>query len=616
MKNFSLKYYPEIIGILVFIIYMFTISPSVGENDSGELATAQATLSIPHPTGYPLFILLGFIFSKIPLPMTTIFKLNLLSAVWCALTVIMVIRICLLILENFDTLLNTKSNSPILLTSQNLIDKVIASIFAGLMLAFSATFWLQSTRVEVYSLQVFLSSLIMFLTLKIFINYEKEVKSEADSTFIILKKWWVVFALFGFGFANHMMTLYLLPSTLILFFSCSGFNKNSLKSLLVLFLITGLISSTFYLGLMIRANMSPKYSYGDPSNIKRLVEHITARDYSQYILLSTETIKNQSAKLLKMLSFNFSTNKFSMGEFSLSLFLGFAGLLLMFLFKKKFAAYFFLIIIISVSMALSYNIPDINEYFLVPFMILSISSIIPTIITLTASSDKRMMRGVIYSLLIVFVLIEFKINYNYADRSKTYIFEDFFKASISDLPPNSILLTDDWVAFLSPGFYYQNIDYIRKDVSIISPSGIILHQWYRPNQKIDVLDSNLVIIKNNNLYVAFDVVNNLISKGLVFLPPQCALVPEFYFYRLVFDNNYYQIDENNYTIRFNKNSNDEFESYLCTLMAFMLEQRILYELDFNKKERASYFYEKLKKNFSNYEISAKTYMALIKSRII
>ena len=47
------KYYPELVGLLVFISYMFTVSHSVGENDAGELAMAQATLSILYK-GYQL----------------------------------------------------------------------------------------------------------------------------------------------------------------------------------------------------------------------------------------------------------------------------------------------------------------------------------------------------------------------------------------------------------------------------------------------------------------------------------------------------------------------------------------------------------------------------------
>lgn len=50
-------------GILVFFIcwavYLHTLTPTVGLHDSGDMITAAYVLGIPHPTGYPLYCLLG-----------------------------------------------------------------------------------------------------------------------------------------------------------------------------------------------------------------------------------------------------------------------------------------------------------------------------------------------------------------------------------------------------------------------------------------------------------------------------------------------------------------------------------------------------------------------------
>ncbi|MCE7857795.1 MAG: DUF2723 domain-containing protein [Ignavibacteria bacterium CHB3] len=67
------KYYVVLTSIFVFIIYLFTLAPSVVQIDSGELAAVQATLGIAHPTGYPLFTMIGYLFSLIPLPFSIIF---------------------------------------------------------------------------------------------------------------------------------------------------------------------------------------------------------------------------------------------------------------------------------------------------------------------------------------------------------------------------------------------------------------------------------------------------------------------------------------------------------------------------------------------------------------
>jgi len=66
------KYFAFITGIIVFTIYLYTLSPSISGGDSSELAAVQATLGIAHPTGYPLFTMIGYFFSLLPIPFTTI----------------------------------------------------------------------------------------------------------------------------------------------------------------------------------------------------------------------------------------------------------------------------------------------------------------------------------------------------------------------------------------------------------------------------------------------------------------------------------------------------------------------------------------------------------------
>ncbi|HVO75731.1 MAG TPA: DUF2723 domain-containing protein [Ignavibacteriaceae bacterium] len=614
MKRFLQKYYPEITGVLVFVTYTFTIGPSIGENDSGELTMSQATLSIPHPTGYPLFILIGYLFNKIPLPFTTVFKLNLLSAIWCSLTVVIVIRTSLLILKNFNLFLNNRGKQLSDIYQVKNTDIILISIYAGLMLAYSATFWLQSTRVEVYSFQIFLTSAIILLTLLKFINNQGEKSS--DSIALIFKKWWLLFLFIGFGFSNHLMTLYLLPATIIIFFFCEGLNKKSFASILLLFLISGLVASLFYLGLMLRAKMNPPWSYGDPSTLKSLFDHATAKEYSKYMLQSFDAAKEQSGVLLKMLSFNFSKERFSTGEFSLSFLVGIAGLLLLFLFRKEVVSYLILILITSITLAFSYKIPDINEYFLVPFLILSILSIFTLIFLVKLINNRKKMLMLFYFSLIFLISTQFAVNFNYADHSDDYLYEDFYKASISELPPNSVLLTDKWSIFIAPGLYFKDVENVRTDISIISVYSFIFNDWYRRSQRFNILENGNTIMKRQNLFVGLDVILKPLSMGIIKFLPNSSLVPYPFYFRLVFDGSYYPINDEEFKIRLNEKPFNNFDAYIYSLIPFMLEQRIIYELRYRKLERASYYYKKIKSNFKDYLISEFTIAALKGNGII
>ena len=100
IKAFYLKYYSELIALFVFIVYLTTLAPSVVNIDSGELATVQITLGIAHPTGYPLFTMLGYLWQIIPLPFTAIFKANLLAAVFTSLAIWIFTKSTYLMLSN------------------------------------------------------------------------------------------------------------------------------------------------------------------------------------------------------------------------------------------------------------------------------------------------------------------------------------------------------------------------------------------------------------------------------------------------------------------------------------------------------------------------------------
>ena len=73
-------------AILVFwlAIYIRTLAPSLLLGDSAEFQTLAVTLGMTHPTGYPVYLLLGKLFTLLPVG-TIPARVNLLSAVCGAL---------------------------------------------------------------------------------------------------------------------------------------------------------------------------------------------------------------------------------------------------------------------------------------------------------------------------------------------------------------------------------------------------------------------------------------------------------------------------------------------------------------------------------------------------
>lgn len=107
---FLKRYYAILTGILIFLIYLTTIAPTILQIDAGELTAVQALAGIAHPTGYPLFTMIGYLFSKIPLPFSTAFQLNILAAIWCSFGIGLFVYTSKFILDNLDKFRSAKAS--------------------------------------------------------------------------------------------------------------------------------------------------------------------------------------------------------------------------------------------------------------------------------------------------------------------------------------------------------------------------------------------------------------------------------------------------------------------------------------------------------------------------
>ncbi|NTV05683.1 MAG: DUF2723 domain-containing protein, partial [Chlorobiaceae bacterium] len=71
------------------ILYLLTMAPTFSFWDCGEFIATAVTLGIPHPPGAPLFLLLGRLFSMIPFFSDTGARVNLISTLASAATVML-----------------------------------------------------------------------------------------------------------------------------------------------------------------------------------------------------------------------------------------------------------------------------------------------------------------------------------------------------------------------------------------------------------------------------------------------------------------------------------------------------------------------------------------------
>ncbi len=70
---------PALIFLSAFAVYVRLMAPGIALEDSGEFATAAVTLTLTHPPGYPFYLVVGKLFSLLPLGSPAI-RLGVLSS--------------------------------------------------------------------------------------------------------------------------------------------------------------------------------------------------------------------------------------------------------------------------------------------------------------------------------------------------------------------------------------------------------------------------------------------------------------------------------------------------------------------------------------------------------
>lgn len=158
-----------IIGGLVFLIttvvYVITVQPTMSFWDCGEFLACAYTMGVPHPPGAPLHILVGRIFTMIPFGEDIGFRMNMLSVLSSAFSVLFLYLVGVRVIKNWRGI------------PKNAYDIVILTIppaIGALSLAFSDSFWFNTMEAEVYGFGTFLLALSVYLLMIWWDNSDKE----------------------------------------------------------------------------------------------------------------------------------------------------------------------------------------------------------------------------------------------------------------------------------------------------------------------------------------------------------------------------------------------------------------------------------------------------------
>jgi hypothetical protein len=612
--NFRIAKESIIVGLAILIIaivYGQTVAPSVIQIDSGELAAVQAVLGIAHPTGYPLFTLLGYLFSGVPLSGSKIFQLNLLSLFWCVLSVTFFWKSFYLIYQGKDFCWHQNKRKKDASKRKIHVEKPLHSekrwmgLYAGFLgaafLAFSRTFWLQSTAVEVYSLHLFLLSLIVYFLCKFY-------QSERQSIGLY---GWIGIAL-GLGFANHMTTLLILPGMFFLFFSKERFRRSTLNRLFLVLSVMLLVCGLFYCYLPIRAAQKPVLNWGNPVDLGNFIRHVSGKQYRVWLFSSSAVAKKNLIRFFHCFPDEFSW---------FGVLLGIVGIYYTLLKMRRLALFLLLSFFTTLFYAINYDIHDLESYFLLAYWVFGmfIAFGIWRIVSWTWKWRWRFILLVLFPLGVVYEGFR---NYSEVDQSQVTIFEDYTKGALQSLPEEAVLLSYQWDTLISPATYFQWVEGFRKDVMVVDKE-LLRRSWYFNQLKgcypevmenivpetqrfIEALlpferggDFNPAILekryrrliarlietglKERAVFIAPELVEGELRRGEIYLPPGVHLIPDLYFFRVVHTEAYVPLRSMEVKIRFPGKHND-YTLMIRNFMSKMLMRRIRYEHLCGKKE--------------------------------
>lgn len=197
--------------LVAFLTYALTVQPSVPFWDCGEFSGASVWQQVPHPPGAPLFLMFGKLF-QIIIPFGDIgWRINMLSVVASAISILLLYLITVKVIMNFK-------NSNEMSTADYIA--VYGSAFVGaLAFTFTDTFWFNAVESEVYAASQLFVSLILYLMMR----WNEQADTEGHEKYLLL-----IAYLIGLSTGVHLLALLTIFSiVLVVYFRKYSINVKS-----------------------------------------------------------------------------------------------------------------------------------------------------------------------------------------------------------------------------------------------------------------------------------------------------------------------------------------------------------------------------------------------------
>lgn len=442
MQRLVKKTFPFLILLFLGFLYLRTLAPGLtwayDSADSGDLLTALATGGVPHPGGYPTYLLFASLFSKIPIG-SFAFRINLFSA----LCMLLAIYILFLFVLKF-----TKS--------------FYVASFSTLIFGTFPLVWSQALITEVYALQTLLAALALLLLVP------KNSSSWQDFT---------GGAILGLALGSHLTAVFLLPFLLI---KNATQRKRHLKNLIrrIAGFCMGL--SVFFV-IPIRAGNQAPVNWGNAVDWEGFWWLISGRMYHGRLGHFSLNYLGAATRLWSQFLLD------QMGVLGVTV----ALIYIVVFFKPTRLHLTTLWLTLTFSIfAIIYYSPDSYVYLILPLLAFAIWIGLGSEYLIENLPEKiSSLKPLEVTLLFVAVIARALILLPSMDISADQVAEDFAQSILTEVPHNAILITSGDEPTFSLWYFHYALGQ-RPDITIISRD-LFPQSWYQETLKATYPELNI-----------------------------------------------------------------------------------------------------------------------------
>jgi len=216
-------------------LYLRTLAPTVLDSNGGEFQYIAFVLGIPHPTGYPLYILLGKLLTCLPLG-DVAYRVSMVSALGAAGAVALVYLATAKLVGVVSASLPDGNNAKEWQSEG--LGVVIGTAGASLGFASSITLWQAATVAEVHGLNSCFVALVLFALVRLAAGSPRAAELLAF--------------VYGLSLAHHRLMIWFLPGIILSLWVWRG-RFQWTRERVVLCAVLFLLPLTLYLYFPVRA---------------------------------------------------------------------------------------------------------------------------------------------------------------------------------------------------------------------------------------------------------------------------------------------------------------------------------------------------------------------------